>query len=190
MSKDTIFMKKAFPEHYAKDIELIATHFKYDRSGYHDYIETINLNDEKINLPSRIYYLELTDSELVQFTEMQQRLVWCYYISHHNGYVRQKYLLKILESGEILEHEIPYIVSEIGSYVYEIIEDIYRHFDLLIESGLEKFVENNIKYARTTWGRLASYWGEYYGSIPKREYCGFKIQRYFNQVLNKNGRKI
>ncbi len=33
---------------------------------------------------------------------------------------------KILESGDILEHEIPYIVSEIGSYVYEIIEDKWR----------------------------------------------------------------
>lgn len=188
LKDDIKFMKESFPKRFEKDIEAIAVNFKYERFGYHNTTESIKLNDEVIILPSRIYYEELSNDELDQLTESQQRLVWCYYLRHNNGYIRQKYLIKILQSGTIFEHEIPYIVSEIGSYVYEIIKDIYCHFGLLVESGLEKFITNNEKYAKKTWGRIASYWGEYYQSIPKRDYCGFKMQKYFGCVVKKVNR--
>ncbi len=139
------------------DVDLIALKLKYERFGFHSNVKRIKLNNEEINLPLRVYYYELTDHELKQLTNTQQRFVWCYYLCHHNGFIRQKYLQRILESGDILEHEIPYIVSEIGSYVYEIIGEVYQSFDLLIEKGLEMFIENKTSYAKLTWGRLASY---------------------------------
>ena len=69
-----------------------------------------------------------------------------------------------------------------GSYVAEILQDIYESFDLLIESGLPQFIKNNQKLMMTIEGRIGSYWGEYNRRIRKSQYCGFKIQKYYIQT--------
>jgi len=179
---DLEFMQKAFPSIYESDIKKILPLLKHGHLSYHDSITPIVVGDEKINLPSRIYYEEVDSDTLEKLTEKQKRIVFCYFLCHHNGYVRQKYLGKLLESGYLLEHEIPYVVYLMGSYVIEIINDIYESFEMIKLNGLDEFICGNPRFILTIEGRIGSYWGEYYSNVPKKEYCGFKIQKYLKKT--------
>jgi len=172
-------MLNAFPKKCANDVKAVSNFLQYDSHGYHNGVEQITVGNETISMPYRIYYFELTDLVFEVLTESQKRLLYCYFLCHHDGYVRHKYLKKIIESNKIYDYELPYIVSLIGSYVIEISEEIYNHFDLLIDSGLDYFICDNTLFIKKVESRIASYWGEYFKSISKEKYFGFKIQKYF-----------
>lgn len=174
---DLQFMLSSFPQMFYDEIIQIAEHLKYNKLNYYSTTDKINLSSDTIKLPYRIYYVPFSEEQNEGFSEIQKRLVLCYFLAHQNGYIRQKSLRELLATGKLLEHEIPYIMALLGSYVIEIIDDIFENFELLLEAGLSEFICLNPQFTMTIEGRLSSYWGEYYQHISKRDYSGFKIQR-------------
>lgn len=182
-SQDLQVMLQAFPKLYAEDVKRVFHLLtRKDSNPLSENSVQIELENETIKIPSRIYYKEINDSAMNALSEIQKRLIYCYFLCHHNGFLRQKYLRRLLESKHLYEHELPYIIYLTGSYVVEILDDIYDAFDLLIESGLDLLITNNLRFFMTIEGRIASYWGEYYQNIPKRKYSGFKLQKYYQKT--------
>jgi len=179
-SQDLQVMLQAFPKQYAEDVKQIFTLLacKHSLTPGEDTTH-IKLEHEAIRMPGRIYYKEINDSAMNHLSEMQKRLIYCYFLCHHNGFLRQKYLRRLLESKHLYEHELPYVIYLTGSYLVEIIDDIYDAFELVIHCGLDQLIVNNLRFFMTIEGRIASYWGEYYQHIPKKKYSGFKLQGYY-----------
>jgi hypothetical protein len=180
---DLKFMLDSFPEKFKCDVEFIVSKLKYDRFNFHESAESIIMENERIRLPYRIYYQEFSDLELKKFTDVQARLINCYFTRHHNGYVRQRSLKMLLNSRKIMNWEVPYIFALCGEYVVEIVEDIYSNFNIIDNDDIIKFVKLNPSFTMLTEGRIASYWGEYYRTYSsKKDYNGFKLQKYFKSI--------
>jgi hypothetical protein len=180
---DLKFMLDSFPEKFKYDVEFIVSKLKYDRFNFHEMTESIIIENERISLPYRIYYQEFSDLELKKFTDVQARLINCYFTRHHDGYVRQRSLKMLLNSRKIMNWEVPYIFALCGEYVVEIVEDIYSNFNIIDNDDIIKFVKLNPSFTMLTEGRIASYWGEYYRTYSsKKDYNGFKLQKYFKSI--------
>ncbi|WP_459195684.1 hypothetical protein [Wukongibacter baidiensis] len=190
ISKDTDlkFIMKAFPLSNVNDIKVILEKLTYDKFNYHETTQAININNKTMDLPYRIYYHELAYEEIKDLTDIQIRILYCLFTRHNNGYIRQKYLNKLLKLGDLKLWEIAYIISLCGEYVIEIIDDIHANWNLINIEKLTEFIYNNSEYIITIEGRIASYWGEYYMYINKKDYSGFKIQKRLKKLRRSIGK--
>jgi len=133
----------------------------------------INIDGQTLNIPYRIYYDEPTQENL---TESETFLLDCIFTRHHNGFVREKCLKKILKSDNYLAT--PFIVQLLGEYVVEILTVIKDNLSLTQIDNLIKLKTDNPKFFETTEKRVQSYWDCYYKwTTSKIDYVGFQILR-------------
>lgn len=168
-------LQKSFPFHLASDIEIICKIIQFNsvfgpnelRHRYYSF----NLSGDKIQIPPRIYVDEVNFEHL---SEIQKILLGCYFTRHHNGFIREKYLRKVITTQ--WEWVIPFVILLLGEYVVEILDVIYEHLDNLDLSLYRKFIENNMDFYIVTKQRMISYWNCYYrGQYRLEDYVGFKI---------------
>ena len=96
----------------------------------------------------------------------------------NDGFERQRaarYLLNGLEPWAA-----PFIVTLIGEYIVEILEDVFAAMTPDLEQALGSFIADNMAFWETTKRRVASYWNVYYrhggrGAYRRQEYVGFKL---------------
>jgi hypothetical protein len=133
------------------------------------------LREEEVELPYRIYLEEPKDTILSTLTELQQRIVSCIYLRHHNGFVRQKHLERLF--GATDDFICPFAVQLIGEYVIEILYDIEKLIVPEVLPQYAAFVAANPLYWKQTESRMISYWNEYYrGEFPKlKVYVGKRL---------------
>lgn len=90
----------------------------------------------------------------------------CLYTRHHDGFVRQRALQRVLASDETWT--IPFVVQLLGEYVIEICEDIRRYAETDLPQRLEMirelqtFAADNHGFIVLTRQRATSYWQSYY----------------------------
>lgn len=132
----------------------------------------INLTDEKIHIPYRIYFNEIKYN--VRITDIQKAILFCIYSRHHDGFIRQKYIEKIVDSNYYWIT--PFFIQLFGEYIYEIIPLFDEYYKNNINNCI-KFINENKEY----WGkiecRVISYWNEYYRHVyPEyKKYIGNEI---------------
>lgn len=141
----------------------------------HDNLQKFLLNDEILNIPSRVYFNEPAEIDEKALTERQQLILNCIYLRHHNGFIRQKRVDKIIGSKE--DFVIPFIIQLLGEYVVEILYVLDQNIKDEDIKFYKNFILQNEKYWQKTKSRLISYWNEYYRSQYPilKEYVGFKI---------------
>ena len=126
----------------------------------------VNVFDDVLAIPGRIYNGEPPETEIETLTPTQQLMLHCLYTRHHDGLVRQRHLAAILGSSE--PWVAPYVVTLIGEYVVEILEDIENEFEKFDHLGLwpmqsyARFVNDNRAFFDLVAARVASYYSEYY----------------------------
>jgi hypothetical protein len=144
-------------------------------------IGTIKISGEEIYIPTRVYFPE---PKLASFkSPVQERIFLCIYTRHYDGYIREKYLKKLIEGGVTEIWEVPYIIQLVGESVVEIVDVVAS-----IEESLTRFpfldvIAENEPFLELTRQRVSSYWNVYYRHLyPKIEdYPGFRL-------LNRLGR--
>lgn len=88
------------------------------------------------------------------------------YSRHHDGYVRHKFVSRILASEDLCI--IPFVVQLLGEYVIEICADVERFVRQSLPTrptllqGFATFLADNPCYTALTEQRAASYWSCYY----------------------------
>ena len=132
----------------------------------------INLDGQTINIPYRIYYDEPVQQNL---TDTETFLLDCIFTRHHNGYVREKRLRRIITSDNYLAT--PFIAQLLGEYVIEILTAIKDNLSSTLLNNLIKLKADNPKFFVMTQKRVQSYWVCYYKwTVPKKiDYVGFQI---------------
>ena len=176
-------LKNAFPSVLGDDIDVILN--KINLESEHPTVGKFEviLDREILSVPCRQYldvtlYNHISESEL---TSKQKLIMDCFFTRHHNGYVREAFLKKIIQSKE--PWVVPYVFGVLGEYVIELLDVIFRNLDNLYLPNYIEFINANNQYYNLTKQRVVSYWNCYYRWLYKykNDYVGFKILKFLKQ---------
>ena len=177
-------MSKTFPLRLKHDVEFVMniiannSYSSISITFSLDSFTTYQLKDEKVEIPYRMYYKEISDTVLKTFNETQFKILCCLYTRHNDGYIRQKYLEKLFDMN-IDEWELPFIVKLCDEYILEILELIYNKLANRTNDDIKQFCLNNENIIYRGYERMMSYWNAYYRhkGYLFRSYVGRKIFR-------------
>ena len=119
------------------------------------------VKNDAVSIPYRIYFLEPSDNEISKLTTIQRRILYCMYTRCCNGYLREKYIRKLLACN-FEEWCIPYIVKLCDEYVVEILYVLYDSLSGRSNDAIKAFCAANKRATRKGHARMISYWNEYY----------------------------
>ena len=114
-----------------------------------------------IDIPYRLYLLDVEDSEYKKLNQIQKQIVCCMYTRSCDGYIREKYLTRLLDMPFEL-WSIPYIVKLCDEYVVEILKIIYDKLKERDNKDIQRFCLMNKVSINKSYSRMVSYWNEYY----------------------------
>ena len=131
-----------------------------------------------VSVPYRLYLLEPSEKDISQLTDVQKQILWCIYTRSNDGYLREKYIRKLLYS-DFKEWCIPYIVKLCDEYVIEILYVIYNSLSEKPNEEIRSFCIANKRTISKSYSRMISYWKEYYRADNHdiQKYVGWKLFR-------------
>jgi hypothetical protein len=167
----------AFPSYLKSEVEIVID-FLLDKNvnSLSSNEQSVLLDNQALLIPSRIYFDEPNNAVIKELTEIQQTILHCIYLRHHNGYVRQRHLEKLINTTDYFV--IPFTFQLLGEYVIEILFILNNHVTIYTRDNYLKFINENYLYWQKTKCRIVSYWNEYYrqsNSIIWEDYIGKKI---------------
>jgi hypothetical protein len=136
---------------------------------------TVQLDNELLSIPYRIYFNEPDIEEESKLTEIQKTILNCIYLRHFDGYLRQRRLENLVDKN--VDWLIPFTIQLLGEYVFEILVVLDRHVNDKTIDTYVKFIRENPKYWKQTESRMISYWNEDY----RRQYP--KLKTYLGKQL-------
>jgi hypothetical protein len=142
---------------------------------------SVSVGSETLAIPCRIYH----DPSLIHatdLTETQARMLSCLLTRHHDGFVREEHLRKILESKDVWIP--PFVVQLVGEYVVETINEIRDGLNRLDPALYGSFLRQNRAFYQLTKQRVLSYWNCYYHDQDKTEYAGFQVLEAFERFAS------
>ena len=136
---------------------------------------TVSLEEEQLVIPYRLYFNEPSPEHENNLTDIQKTILNCIYLRHHDGYLRQVRLEKLVDKTE--PWIIPFTLQLLGEYVLEILHVLDKHIHPETIDNYVRIVKENPKYWQKTESRMVSYWNEYYRfQFPKlKDYPGRQL---------------
>ena len=132
------------------------------------------LDDSVVEIPYRMYLLDVADAEYETLSQTQKQILCCIYTRSCDGYIREKYLRKLLDMP-VQPWNIPFIVKLCDEYVLEILEILYDKLKERDNTDIQTFCLNNKSAIRKSYARMMSYWNVYYRRHEWQEYIGRKL---------------
>lgn len=165
-------ISQAFPSYLIQEATALAD-FLLKREA-HEMVgqERVILSGESLVIPKRVYFGKYNPKSL---TSREELMLYCLYLSHHNGYFREQYLQEVLQSKE--DFVLPYVALLLGDYVYEILEVLAKNLPKEMKGRLKSFLAENPQLKRRIESRIVSYWDCYYrGACPDlKQYIGYQL---------------
>jgi len=149
---------------------------------------SVRVAGEMVSIPERIHH-EPSGIDIRGLSDLQCELVDCLLTRHHDGFVRQRYLEKIIRSGNPWIP--PFVIRLAGEYVIEILDVIADNLTHLDRALYGQFVWWNPEFVALTSERVMSYWNEYHRTVrgyiglpffKPDEYVGFRLMRFFKSL--------
>jgi len=131
----------------------------------------VQVGFQSVLIPSRLNFSP--DQLIMVETEEAQRFVRALETRSNDGFERQRAARDLLATME--PWGAPFILSLVGEYVIEILEDIAASITPENERILGTFITRNEAYWNTIKRRVASYWNVYYRSCRRAAYVGFEL---------------
>ncbi len=141
---------------------------------------TVYVEHEPVLIPARLHFA--SDRLRLANSDEAWRFVRALQTRSGDGFERQRAARDLLAGLE--PWAAPFIISLIGEYVVQILEDVSAAMTPELEHALGTFIVHNEAFWNTTKRRITSYWNAYYrcdcGSkfarvYPRKEYVGFKL---------------
>lgn len=142
--------------------------------NYNNILKSLNLNlmegektikyelyGKKLSFPYRIYMDSICDNNLKKFDLHQKIVMYCIFSRHHDGFIRQKQIEKLL-SLSIDFSTIPFIFKICDEYVLEILDVVYSKLKSRDNRDFKAFCCQNQRLVSRSYARMVSYWNEYY----------------------------
>lgn len=173
-------LARAFPQRYTNDALMSVSVLSENRFSNRWQSFPLQVGTEFISIPHRIYYAP-PSLQINQLTPLQCEILDCLFTRHHDGFVRQARLTRIILSKAPW---IPcFVVPLVGEYVVEILRVIHGNLNHLESALYARFVRENSGFFALTEQRVISYWNCYYRwSIKRSEYPGFLILDYLTSI--------
>ncbi|MFJ7637914.1 MULTISPECIES: hypothetical protein [unclassified Peribacillus] len=175
-------LAKAFPSELEEDVlrvlSMMTQTNKIDVSSCFE----VHFKGSRLRIPERMYNNEFSLSHYQSLTDRQQLVVDCLFTRHHDGFIREKYLKKIIhQCSDVNGWILPYIIRLTGEYVIEILHVIKENVGHIDKDTIKEFITENPRFYQTIKSRVVSYWDCYYRrEYPaKTDYVGFEIIEYF-----------
>ena len=187
-------IKNCFPSYLEEDVKVVfrTLNLKFIREPYDSF--EVQIDNEKLVIPYRIYCEENNIKKLTKLTPMQQAIGFCFFSRHCDGYVRERCIRQVLKVNE--KFVIPFILQLLGEYVIEIIVCIYDARESIDKHHLNSFIKENPKYYQRIHQRVYSYWNCYYRFEYTKyrknitpvgntvfDYPGIKLLKFINDAL-------
>jgi len=136
---------------------------------------SVKYDGKELLIPYRIYDHVSPDLDLNSLPLEKKVKEYCKYTRHSDGHIREKYIEKLINLEPKVA--IPYAIQLASEYVLEIIEVIFKQFNKLDRTAVNKYVEENQTYITKSKDRMISYWDCYYMyKCPRlNEYVVFKL---------------
>ncbi len=136
------------------------------------------IENSVVAIPYRMYLLDIYDVEYEKLNQTQKQILCCIYTRSCNGYIREKYLRKLLDMP-IEQWVIPFVIKLCDEYVIELIEIIYDKLKERDNTDIQDFCLKNRVPVRKSYSRMISYWNKYYRGyeFDLRKYIGEKMFR-------------
>lgn len=149
---------------------------EFDFDEFSDYF-SVSFQSEKLQIPYRLYFQEIKS---VNLNETESVILHCLFTRHHNGFVRQKSLEKIISSKESIIT--PFVFQLLGEYLIQIIDVVNDNLSEKLTEDMISLAKENPQYLELTKQRMISYWNCYYRgySSKKADYVGFKVLEKLN----------
>ena len=109
----------------------------------HSTEQVVSLDNEALKIPYRLYFNEPSPDKEKLLTDLQGVILNCIYLRHHNGFIRQRRLTKLIYKIDYFV--VPFVFQLLGEYVMEIIEVLQMHINPNIDNYV-KFINENQKY--------------------------------------------
>ncbi len=201
-------LHNAFPKTLKSDVEAVLNILPFEVNNVkltggqfynvdnliHPSTLTFQLENEVLTIPYRLYFNEPESEKEIKLTDIQKTILHCIFLRHHDGFLRQRRLEKLIDKNEYWVT--PFTIQLLGEYVYEILQVLDKHINDKTIDNYERFARGNSKYWQQTESRMISYWNEYYRrQFPKLyDYLGLQIvdrikKRTHNSTLQKAGLK-
>lgn len=146
------FLFNVFPKYLKKDICFILKNtdiskkIEMKENIFEDQV-CYDIISEDIKLPYRINLKEIEEFEIQKLNAQQKQILYCIYTRSIDGYIREKYIRKILD--EKIEYwKIPFLIKICDEYIIEILEVIYEKLKNRDNEDIENFYRNNKKQRR------------------------------------------
>jgi|WetSurMetagenome_2_1015567.scaffolds.fasta_scaffold476008_1 hypothetical protein len=183
-------IRRAFPSSIREDVNTVLSIVPSDRLKPAGNLGRTIINKELLEIPYRFYSSEPRRSNVEGFSIIQNTVLECLYTRHHNGFVRQKYLGRLILSKELWV--VPYILQLIGEYVIEIIQMIEANMDFISKEHFFIFATENPEIVNLTRRRVIDYWNCYFRwQFPHfSNYPGYTVLNRLIPWDNHSARKI
>jgi hypothetical protein len=145
---------------------------------------SVKVAGELVTLPYRLYHSP-GQIKTDHLAGLEKEIVDCLLTRHHDGFIRQQRLQRIIRSGN--QWVPPFVVQLLGEYAIEIIGVIHEHLNSLDRPLYREFLQSNPEFFTQTAQHVESYWDRYHRVHPREEYVGFKVLGFSNAWLAENG---
>ncbi len=139
----------------------------------------VQAEGQSVLIPQRLNFA----SDDLQLTESDDawQLARALQTRSNDGFQRQRAARDLL--ADLQPWAAPFVVSLIGEYIVEILDDVATALTPESTHTLGTFISHNKAYWNTTKRRVMSYWNEYYryqsaqmgGANRRNQYVGFKL---------------
>lgn len=141
---------------------------------------SVCVREQIVSIPYRIYHDPVLIDQ-ASLTARQVDMLGCLLTRHHDGFVRERYLAKIVCANN--EWTPPFVVQLVGEYVVEILQVVKRNLHHLDPKLYASFLQANPRFFAVTKQRVASYWNCYYRwEQRRRDYAGFEIVEFLDHL--------
>lgn len=176
-------LKYAFPTDMHNDALIAAEALPKNPYWWNSF--TVCLNIETVSIPNRVRH-DPASIKAEKLSVIQKNLVDCILTRHHDGFVCQEYLSRIVVSNYTWVP--PFVIQLLGEYVVEIVRVIEANLGNLDKALYTQFLRANPDFLALTEQRVISYWDCYYRfSCRKEDYPGFRAIHFFKQPVKDQG---
>jgi hypothetical protein len=142
---------------------------------------SVKVAGEMVTIPYRLYHSP-RQIKTEHLTDFEKEIVACLMTRHHDGFVRQQHLERIIRLGNPWVP--PFVVQLLGEYAIEIIGVIHEHLNSLNSPLYREFLQANLEFFAQTAQRVESYWDCYYRIHHRDQYFGFKVLEFFKSLVS------
>jgi hypothetical protein len=171
---------QSFPLALHEDVRTALSLLPEDRYSGNWNFFSVRYGEEFLSIPHRIH-LDPPLLQRVRLTALQSELLDCLFTRHHDGFVRQRHLGRIIKSKN--DWAPCFVIPLVGDYVVEILQVIQSNLPNLDTSIYAEFARANPEFLELTGNRVISYWDCYYRSFRREEYPGFLVLDFLKSIV-------